>query len=423
MYWLLSLLLLTQEWPMFGRDPQHTNAALVEATAQPKLLWTFRPGEHLWKYTRRASVWSSSAVIARLGQDLRLFVGSYDRNVYCLDGKTGREVWRYTTGGAVNAAPVFYRAQGAPSVAVVSTDRVIYGLDAQRGGLRWSYAVYPWTFTAFEAIASSPIAVEAGDATHLVIALWYSDRKPLRNIQRGEVLCLDGATGAVVWRRQVSVSALSSPAYANIHGRPTLFVAGIDGNLYCLDAADGRLRWTFTSAIPITSSPLLGDTGQRPVVMFGTQFGLFFCLDAETSTELWRYKTGMQITSAGAVATLDQVPFLFVPSYDRHLYGLELASGRLRWRFETTQHIASAPIVVMMGGRLSVVCASLDNHLYAVEAADGRLRWSHPLRRRPWFYEARGETVWPSPSAVSYEEKPLLVLPWYDGTVYAFSDQ
>ena len=409
-------------WPMFGRDAQHTNATTVEWRSDPKPLWTFRPSEHLWTYTRRTSVWSSSPVAARLGDDLRIFVGSYDRNCYCVDAKTGREVWRFTTGGAINAAPALYRIAGRLCVVVASTDRTIYGLDGRTGERLWSYAVYPWTFTAFEAIASSPIVIEDAGAPSLLVAMWYSDRRPLRNVQRGELICLDGRTGRCRWRETLSRSALSSPAAADIHGMPSVFVAGADGTLACLDPRNGRRRWTMPSTIPFTSSPLLSRINGRPVVIAGTLFGVLFCVDAETGTVVWTRKTGMQISSAGMVTHLSGRPALFVPSYDRFLYSVDLTSGVLRWRFETTHHIASSPILARIEGALCVLFASLDNHLYAVDASTGRLRWSYPLGKRPWFYEVRGETLWPSPIAIAYEDRPLLIVPWYDGTITAFSD-
>lgn len=423
MPWFVSLLLLVADWPMFGRDPQHTNATVVECASLPTLVWTFRASGRLWRYQRRMSVWSSSPVAARLGDRMRIFVGSYDHNLYCLEAETGRERWRFTTGGAINAAPAVYWAQGKPYVVAASTDRLIYGLEAETGRPIWSYQVYPWTFTVFDAIAASPLVLDDNGQPQIVVAVWYSDRKPLRNIQQGEVLCLEGLTGTPVWRKAISSSALSSPAYAVIHGVPSLFVAGADGNLSCLDPVDGQIRWVFSSAIPITSSPLVTQVGERPVVIVGTQFGLLLGLDAERGGELWKYKTGMQISSTGAVTTLAGTPVLFVPSYDRFLYSIDLTNGTLRWRFETKQHIASSPVVVRVEDRACLLVTSMDNHVYLVDAETGQQRWSHRLGKRPWFYEARGETLWPSPIAIAHGHTPLLIVPWYDGVVYAFSNQ
>jgi outer membrane protein assembly factor BamB len=34
-----------------------------------------------------------------------VYVGSQDGNVYAIDAKTGKEEWRFTTGGEVNSPP------------------------------------------------------------------------------------------------------------------------------------------------------------------------------------------------------------------------------------------------------------------------------------------------------------------------------
>jgi outer membrane protein assembly factor BamB len=34
-----------------------------------------------------------------------VYVGSYDKNVYALNAKTGAKLWSYTTGGGVHTSP------------------------------------------------------------------------------------------------------------------------------------------------------------------------------------------------------------------------------------------------------------------------------------------------------------------------------
>ena len=425
MSWVVALLIAVVDWPMFGFDSQHTNHAAVSFEALPRLAWTFQPERHLWTYARRTSVWSSSAVAAPLGDGgaLRLFIGSYDRNLYCLDAETGQELWRFTTGGAINSSPVLYRAGGRLLLAAASTDRMLYGLEAATGTPLWTDEIYPWTFTAFDAITSSPAVFEQDGRPRLAVGIWYADRRPFKHVQRGELLCVDGASGAIVWRRTLSPSALFSPAVGMVQGKTVLFVTGADGRLFCLSAEDGRLLWTYTSAIPISSSPLVSDIGERPVVVFGTVYGLVDCVDAASGRVLWRYKAGMQISSAGAVGEIDGTRVVMVPSYDRCLYCLELSSGRLRWRHETRQHLPASPVLLTLQGKPCVIVGSMDNHLYALEASTGARLWSAPLGKRVWLYEARGETLWPSPIAVASSARPLLLVPWYDGTLYAFSDR
>ncbi|OGX24155.1 MAG: hypothetical protein A3J51_06660 [Omnitrophica WOR_2 bacterium RIFCSPHIGHO2_02_FULL_45_21] len=411
------------QWQMFGGNPQHTNYSGLEFfTSHLKRLWTFSLDEHIFRYARRISVWSSSAVSAKIGQDTFIFIGSYTHHLYCINARDGKEAWRFTTGAAINSAPLFTWVKDKPLVIVASTDRIIYCLDAKSGEKLWNYPIYPWTFTVFEAVSSSPFVVEIEGLQCVVFAVWYADRRPLRNLQQGEVLCLDALTGKKIWGRPLSSSFLFSPAFVRINGNPLIFITSSDGNIYCLSAWDGNLIWKFTSSIPVTSSPLLARLEDKSVVLFGTFFGLIFCLNAENGELLWKYKVRMQVSSIGAAAKIGKRDLVFVSSYDRSLYALDLLTGQCLWSYPTKQHISASPIIVKMEGKARVIFPSLDNKIYALDAETGEPLWTYPLGRRLWAYETRGETLWPSPIAVSSNDKSLLIVPWYDGKVYAFAE-
>lgn len=64
----------------------------------------------------------------------RIFVG-VGRDVLALDAKTGRELWRYATGGKVDSSPLVV----GETVYVGSDDRGLYGLEASSGNLSWTY--------------------------------------------------------------------------------------------------------------------------------------------------------------------------------------------------------------------------------------------------------------------------------------------
>ncbi|NIO11823.1 MAG: PQQ-binding-like beta-propeller repeat protein, partial [Deltaproteobacteria bacterium] len=76
-------------WPMFHHDLSHTGYSTSTAPDTDNVCWT---------YTTGSSVWSSSPVVA----DRRLYVGSYDGVVYCLNSSTGEFIWSYATDGGVD---------------------------------------------------------------------------------------------------------------------------------------------------------------------------------------------------------------------------------------------------------------------------------------------------------------------------------
>ena len=73
---------------------------------------------------------SSPAVV-----DGKVYVGSYDNKVYCLNAATGAFIWSYTTGDYVYSSPAV--ADG--KVYVGSGDDKVYCLNAATGAFIWSY--------------------------------------------------------------------------------------------------------------------------------------------------------------------------------------------------------------------------------------------------------------------------------------------
>ena len=78
-------------WPMFHHDLNHTGYSTSKA---PK------DNNTLWSYTTSGGVQSSPAV-----SDGRVYVGSEDSKVYCLNASTGSLIWSYTTGNLVWSSP------------------------------------------------------------------------------------------------------------------------------------------------------------------------------------------------------------------------------------------------------------------------------------------------------------------------------
>ncbi|MHC4201574.1 MAG: outer membrane protein assembly factor BamB family protein, partial [Planctomycetota bacterium] len=71
-----------------------------------------------------------------VGVGEKLYYGSSTTDtVYCLDARTGAELWSFYTEGPVRLAPIVYGG----SVYVGSDDGTIYCLDASTGEARWAY--------------------------------------------------------------------------------------------------------------------------------------------------------------------------------------------------------------------------------------------------------------------------------------------
>ncbi|UCE16735.1 MAG: PQQ-binding-like beta-propeller repeat protein, partial [Candidatus Bathyarchaeota archaeon] len=108
-------------WPMFHHDLNHTGYSTSTAP---------NTNHTIWNYTTGDRVVSSPAVA-----DGKVFVGSDDWKVYCLDASTGAHIWNYTTGSDVDSSPAV--ADG--KVYVGSWDNKVYCLNASSGTHIWNY--------------------------------------------------------------------------------------------------------------------------------------------------------------------------------------------------------------------------------------------------------------------------------------------
>ena len=409
-------------WPTFHADNSRSGAVPVDFEGPPfSRLWTFNLGPHTWRYCKGASVWSACAIAAPVGGKMRVFVGAYDHNVYCLDALTGKEIWRFTTGCIVNSAPVLAEIGGRPMVFVASADRCFYGLDARDGKRIWVFETYPWTYTVGESIAGSPLVAELDGRPTLFATMWNSDKRPLRTVQRGELFALDPATGEAHWRQEISTQPLTSPCWGEVDGRPRLFLGSRDGALYVLDPQNGKQLWSYVTDHTITATPVFTHIGGQPVVLVANHFGMLRCFSARTHHQLWRYKAGHEILSTLAVAKVAGEPRIFVGSSDRCVHAIHAKSSRNEWNFPTQKYIVASPAVASIAGRPSVFVNSLDNGLYVLDAETGCNITRFSSGDMLWPYETRGISPWSSPSVFRAEGKSVLLFPAHDGKLYAFT--
>ena len=69
--------------------------------------------------------------------DGTVYVGSYDKKLYAINGKTGVKLWEFVTGGDVNSSPAI-GSDG--TVFVGSDDKKLYAIQTDSKGLAES----PW---------------------------------------------------------------------------------------------------------------------------------------------------------------------------------------------------------------------------------------------------------------------------------------
>lgn len=314
----------------------------------------------LWTFTCEDEIRS-----AAIQYDGRLFVGSYDHNIYALNLADGQFQWKYPTDGGITTRPAAFDG----NIYFGSEDKCLHVISARSGKV-------VWTYPTGDRVRSSPRIAENhvffGSDDHFIHAVnlltgrpsWRCETAaPVRSTpfvtsdyifvgcESGEFYCLDFG-GTMKWRFRAKLSITSSPVAAD----GVVYFNSLDSSLYALDANAGWVIWRFRMGKGSISSPHLSEN----ILFTGCADEFIYAIDARTSKEIWRFRTEHQV-SGSPVVYKDS---LYCGSADGFLYCLEFRTGRLRWKFKTGGAITSAPLVYDD----VVYIGSTDHILYALLA-------------------------------------------------------
>jgi len=357
-YTILSQPSTRYPWPMFRQSPDHMGYSESPAPTT---------NQTRWNYTIGADISSSPAVV-----DGKVYVGSNDNKIYCLDALNGTQIWNYTTGDSVVSSP----AVAYGKVYVGSYDDKVYCLDALNGTQIWNYATG-------DIVDSSPAV---------------NDGKVYVGSYDGKVYCLDALSGTQIWNYTTGQGVDCSPAVVD----DKVYVGSNDNKIYCLDAFHGTRIWSYTTGNAVVSSPSVAN-GR---VYVGSEDNRVYCLDASNGTQIWNYATGDIVDSSPAVNDGK----VYVGSYDGTVYCLDASSGTRIWNYTTSGGwVHSSP--ALADGMLYV--ASDYGTVYCLDASSGT---------RIWSYEKAG-IVYSSPAVAD----GIVFLASFtnastSGTVYAFGN-
>ncbi len=294
-----------------------------------------------------------------------VYVGSYDHNLYALNGTTGEFLWKYPTDGGIVSKPLAYEG----NIYFGSEDKRLYVISQRSGKIVWSYY-------SEGPIRSSPQVAEAhvffgsdDGFLHAVNTLsgrraWHIDADaPIRSTpaiandliyfgtEAGEVFCVD-LSGKTRWRFKAKRAITSSPCIL----KNTVFVGSLDSTMYALDAKTGFVVWRFRLPKPTISSPAVVEN----FVFIGSADSSIFCVDANSSKEIWRFSTEHQVNGSPLIYN----DSLYCGSVDGNLYCLEYRTGRLRWKFKTGGAVTGSPIA----NEDRIYIGSTDHRIYALSS-------------------------------------------------------
>lgn len=274
--------------------------------------------EVLWKFETQAPITSSVLFFNE-----KLIFGGVDGCIYCLDRKSGNEVWKYKQKEEIRFTPVIVYEN-----LYFLTDRNIYCLDIEKGSFRFKLSLKT-------DICSPPCYVNGN--------LYFGARDSY-------LYAVDITTRRVKWRTKTGWWVTCKPTEC----RGILYFGSGDGYLYAADAKNGKIKWKVKTGSDIKSSPTV--SGKK--VYVGSDDHYIYCFNLSGKL-LWKYETGASVVASPVV----KGGVVYVGSLDNTFYALDAKTGELKWKQEVDGDIKARAYAAQ--GKVYVT--STDGNLYIID--------------------------------------------------------
>jgi outer membrane protein assembly factor BamB len=187
--------------------------------------WDADTGRERWRF-KSAPIESSPLL-----KNGRLYIGSWDHNVYAIDADTGRKIWSFQADDQVNTSAAYWKGR----IFIASDGGTIYALSARTGRLLWS--------------AQSQSKFGSREFWYATPTIAYG-RVYIGNTD-GTMYVFGAKSGKLLWARPLGTYIYGAAA---VYER-RVFVGTYDGKFYALDAATGDTIWQIDAHGAVHGAP------------------------------------------------------------------------------------------------------------------------------------------------------------------------
>jgi len=282
---------------------------------------------------------------------------------------TPTQVWSVSV-GAGNSRQ--YRITAAP---VVAQGR-IYTIDATGNVAA--------TSTAGARLWSMDMKPQGARTTLSGDGLAFGDGKVFATSGYAELVAIDPATGAVIWRQSLGSPSTGAPTVEN----GMVYVSGRDGTAWAIRSKDGKVAWQHAGTPSVSgmqgaASPAVSDS----LVLFPSGSTEVLAVQKRSGTPAWQISVAGQRLGRGygAVSDITGDPVIvgkttYVGNQSGRSAAIDTATGARKW---TSPEAAYGPMLPVGG---SVFLINDEAKLVRLNAATGEKIWAVDM---PYYTDTR----------------------------------
>jgi outer membrane protein assembly factor BamB len=282
-------------------------------------VFAFNPqsGGSLWTAETKSRVVSGPGVSGNL-----VLVGTLDGEVIALGRADGKELWRRKLSSEVMASP-----SGDGRLVVARTgDGKVFGLNADNGEQLWVFD------------RSVPNLTLSGMSAPLV-----SGRYAYVGFDSGKLGAINLADGTLAWEQVVAVPTgrtelerLTDVDAALFDNGSDIFAASFGGEVICLDGGSGQVLWRRS----IKSYTGFAEIGE--LVVISDEAGIVWAVDARTGAAAWKQEALLNRRLSPPAAFNGHI---VVADFEGYLHWLDPKDGRIVSRSQVGgSPVRAAPI-------------------------------------------------------------------------------
>lgn len=214
------------------------------------------------------------------------------------------------------------------------------------------------------------------------------------------VVCLDRASGKVIWRdeyaapftkSQYATKMAPGPFSTPAVGQGTLFTLGASAHLRAYDIASGKLKWQRKPPMAVSTlkmffgtamTPLLDPLLNRLVVFWGDDSaGELASLDPTTGKTMWAYQGEHPVYSNLVVATIGGVR-QYITLGEQNAFAVDPATGKPLWKIPfRDEYNENAVTPLVLGDSVILSAVRKPTAAYTITRTgsgwEARQKWSN----------------------------------------------